>query len=160
MDGTPNLPPAPSGLASEGAIVGHGVGLVLLILGFIGTMTGGVLSSLCLVAGGIVCAGTSIGSIGFAMLGLGAVGLVIGGALVLRTRGAYREALRARAKLRWAATRKASVGALQADLPLARANVDAAPTASAGPVASDCPKCGGPVKPGASVCEWCGEPFR
>ena len=133
-------------------------GLVLVVIGATLLFPGVILWGLCAVAGGVVCSGTPLGDIGGAFLLIGGLVIIAGiAALVVFARAAAASGPPARpADVDLDAVFRGAQGA-GASLQLSSAV--AAGAAPPGPVPSECPKCGGPVKRGSTVCEWCGQPF-
>lgn len=121
------------------------IGITLVVFGMILTLVGGFLQMLCLIGGGVICSGTMTGEFANTFLLLGLPPLVAG--VVLWPFLSKREPRR-RERFVPAAAGATPAGPSPAKRPAGRTRV-----------ASDCPKCGGPVKPSQSECEWCGEPL-
>ncbi len=130
------------------------MGLFLVMMGGMGMMIGGVLSGLCLIAGGILCSGTMIGTFGTWGLLLGGAGFGLGLVIFIPANRAHRAAQKVRLEQMPARASQSQARFAEGDLVLRRAGAE-----PAGPIASKCPECGGPVEPGARECEYCGQPF-
>ncbi|HEX9709771.1 MAG TPA: hypothetical protein VGB42_07410 [Candidatus Thermoplasmatota archaeon] len=129
-------------------MAGSVVGLLALLFGLVFTAIAALLGGLCLVGGGILCQGTSIGAIATMLLVPGLV-LVAAGLLLLAIARRFRRG-----------EPGAATPSAQAQLAVARATAAAAVRGEPSPrVASECPKCGGPVRPADPACEWCGTPL-
>lgn len=140
------LPPDPVGRMAAG--------LTLTIFGVMMLMIGGMLSGLCLIANGIICEGTGIGTIGGWLFLISLLLFIPGMLILVPARRAHRAAMEARA----AANRARGEAQAQAyRLQLRRVGPE---EEARGPVASLCPECGAPVKPGAPECEFCGTIFQ
>ena len=131
------------------------IGLLTLIFGLMGTLVGGLLLSMCLVGGGILCDGTLIGDMGFGAMKLGLPLLIAGLGLWVPTRRALKRMQKAQTARASAQRAPLLSRAMRIELALPQSS----PEAPAGPVSSKCPECGGPVEPNAPKCEWCGQPF-
>jgi hypothetical protein len=121
-------------------VAGQGAGIALTVFGFVMLFVGVLLGSMCLLSGGLLCSGTLIGELGGGFFLFGLVMLVLGiGTLVAQGRRSPPPA---------------------AQVPFAPRALPATPPASpTARVASECPKCGGPVDARVRACEWCGTPL-
>ena len=143
-------------MAPKDHIAARATGLFLIMMGLMGLMIGGIMSGLCLIANGIICEGTFVGTIGRWGLLLGLAGFLLGLLLFIPANKAHRAAQAVRRAQLQERSTLALQRAAEGERRLMRAELGEEAT---GPIASKCPECGAPVEPGAKECDYCGQPF-
>jgi hypothetical protein len=148
--------PAAAAAAPKDHVAARATGLFLFMMGLMGLMIGGIMSGLCLIANGIICSGTMVGTIGNWGLLLGGAGFALGLLLFIPANKAHRAAQKVRLEQMRARSEEAQARAEVRERMLVRAELG---EPAAGPIASKCPECGAPVEPGAKECDYCGQTF-